>query len=368
MNDLSKLSNKELLDLKQKLQFDIEEYNNLQNARKVQLNSFYGALGSEYFRFYDIRQAEAVTVSGQLVINYIKEHINNYLNKICNTTNHDYIIALDTDSLYLALHNVVQIIDPENKLPKTKIVDALDKFCSQKLQKQINLCCNDLAEYMNVYQQKMVMKRESIADKGIWIAKKRYILNVYDKEGVRLQKPKIKMMGVEAVKSSTPHAVREMITSAIEVIINENQSTLYTFVKDCYNKFKALPPEEIGTTKTANNLQKYYDYTTLCKPSTPMHVRGALSYNQLLKDKKLNIKYAPIKEGEKIKSLYLKMPNPSFNNVISINDTLPNEFNLLKYIDYDTQFDKVFKSPLESILNVIGWHFEKKNKLSGFFV
>ena len=341
--------------------------NMYQMARKISLNSAYGALANQYFRFFDVRIAEAITKSGQLSIRWVEKCMNMYLNGILGSDNTDYVIAADTDSIYVNMDDLVNKVF-NTSVDNTKIVDFLDKACEREIEPFIEKSYGELAEYMNAYQQKMVMKREVIADKGIWTAKKRYILNVHDSEGVRYDEPKLKVMGIECVRSSTPSSCREMIRNALSVIMNSNEKTVQKFISDFRDKFSTLSSGEVAFPRTVRYLTKYYDSVYRYKKSTPIQVKGSLLYNEILNENGLSKVYPKIGEGEKIKFLYLKEPNPLQDKVISFIEDLPNEFGLNKYIDYDTQFNKAFLEPVKTILDAIGWEHEKINTLEGFFV
>jgi DNA polymerase elongation subunit (family B) len=359
-------------DKKEKEEYvkQISRYKNLQLAKKVQLNSAYGALGNEYFRFFDLRQAEAITLSGQLSIRWIENKLNGYMNKLLNTEEVDYVVASDTDSIYLNLGPLVEKVYGEKtrSTATEKIVDFVDRVCQQKLEPFIDKSYQELADYMNAYDQKMFMKREVIANKGIWTAKKRYILNVYDSEGVRFAEPKLKMMGIEAVKSSTPMSCREKIKEALKIVMNGNESQLQEFIADFREQFFKLDFVDVAFPRGVSDLSKYNDSVSLYKKATPIHVRGAIMYNHLLKNKKLTKKYQPIKDGDKVKFCYMKVPNPMQENVFSCMAVLPKEFELDKYIDYDMQFEKAYLEPLRFIVDKIGWSVEKKSTLESFFV
>ena len=329
------------------------------------MNSAYGAIGNQYFRYFDVRHAEGITMAGQLTIRWIERDVNKFLNKLLKTTNVSYVVASDTDSIYIRLGEVVNRIF-KDKSNTRKIVKVIDRFCEEILQPQIDKSFDKLAKYVHAYDQKMIMKREVIANKGIWTAKKRYILNVYNEEGVELKEPKLKIMGIEAVKSSTPAPCRVKIKEALKVIMTKDESALIEFIDDFRTKFKKLSPEEIAYPRSCNNLKKYSSRTTIYKKSCPIHVRGALLYNNLLKKNKLK-KYEQIQEGDKVKFIQLKEPNPLRENVISFIGALPKEFDLHQYIDYDNQFDKSFLEPLRFIVNAIGWSFERQSTLDSFF-
>jgi DNA polymerase elongation subunit (family B) len=349
------------------LEKEIARCNNIQMAKKISLNSAYGACGNQYFRYFKLANAEAITLSGQVAIRWIESKMNSYLNKILKTKDVDYVIASDTDSIYLHMGPLVETVYKGREKTTEGIVTFLDKICKVELEKYIEGCYQELAEYVNAYDQKMQMKRENIADRGIWTAKKRYILNVWDSEGVRYTEPKLKMMGIEAVKSSTPAPCRQMIKDALKLMMSGTEDEVIDFIDNCRQKFKSLPPEEIAFPRTASDVRKYYSPSNIYASKTPIHIRGALLFNHYIKEKKLTNKYSLINNGEKVKYIFLKKPNIIQENVISFISDFPKELNLDKYIDYELQFEKSFVDPLQSILDSIGWEVEKTVNLDSFF-
>ena len=349
------------------LQKDVSKFNNIQMARKIQLNSAYGAIGNQYFRYYSLANAEAITLSGQVSIRWIQNKMNTYLNKILRTTDVDYVIAADTDSIYLNLGPFVDKVFQGREKSDESVVRFLNKVCEVEFEKYIGDSYEALATYVNAYDQKMFMKRENIANRGIWTAKKRYILNVFDSEGVRYKTPKLKINGIEAVKSSTPAPCRTAIKDALKVIMNGTESELQQFISDFRKKFEAMPVEDIAFPRGCNNVAKNSSPATIYGKGCPMHVRGALLYNFYIKKRKLAHKYPIIQEGEKIKYVMLRTPNKINENVISFFQTLPTEFGLDKSIDYDLQFKKSFLDPLTVILDTIGWKPEKVNTLEALW-
>ena len=349
------------------LQKDISKFNNIQMARKIQLNSAYGAIGNQYFRYYNLANAEAITLSGQVSIRWIEGKVNQYLNKLLKTEDHDYVIASDTDSIYICLDLLVRSVFDGKDVSKERIVNFLDDACKKRIEPFIDKSYKELADYVGAYEQKMFMKRENIAEKGIWTAKKRYILNVWDSEGVRYEKPKLKMMGIEAVKSSTPAACRTSIKDCLMVIMNQNEEAAQKFIADFRDKFSSLPIEDISFPRGCNGINKWSNPSTIYSKGTPIHVRGALLYNFHNKKNKLTHKYPLIQDGEKIKFVYLKTPNKIGENVISYLNTFPKEFALDKQVDYDLQFGKSFLDPIKVIMDVIGWQPEKVASLEFLF-
>jgi hypothetical protein len=283
------------------------------------------------------------------------------------TKEEDYVIASDTDSIYLNLGPLVDKFFSSKSGDKTAIVSILDKICQEKLEPFIERSYEELANYVSAYEQKMQMKRENIAERGIWTAKKRYILNVWNSEGVQYNEPKLKMMGIEAVKSSTPAPCRQMIKDGLKLMMNATEDDVIDFIDECRVKFKALPPEQIAFPRTASDVRKYHSHSDIYAKGTPIHCRGALLFNHYIKEKKLTNKYSLIGNGEKVKFLYLKKPNIIQENVISFIQDFPTELGLDKYIDYDLQFEKSFVEPLKAILDAIGWNVEKTVNLDLFF-
>jgi DNA polymerase elongation subunit (family B) len=349
------------------LEKEIARCNNIQMARKIQLNSAYGAIGNQYFRYYKLANAEAITLSGQVSIRWIENKMNGFLNKILQTEEVDYVIASDTDSIYLNMGPLVDKFLSNKSDDKTKIVQLLDKICQDKLEPFIEQSYTELADYVQAYEQKMIMKRENIAERGIWTAKKRYILNVWNSEGVQYNEPKLKMMGIEAVKSSTPAPCRQMIKDGLKLMMSGTEEDVINFIDESRKKFKQLPPEEIAFPRSVSDVVKYKSHSDIYAKGTPIHCRGALLFNHYIKQKKLDNKYSLINNGEKIKFLYLKKPNIIQENVISFIQDFPTELGLDKYIDYELQFEKSFVEPLKSILDAIGWNVEKTVNLELFF-
>ena len=349
------------------LEREISRCNNIQMAKKISLNSAYGAIGNQYFRYYKLANAEAITMSGQVSIRWIERKMNSYLNKILKTNDVDYVIASDTDSIYLNMGPFVETVYKGREKTTEEIVGFLDKVCEVEFEKYIESSYQELADYVNAYDQKMQMKRENIADRGIWTAKKRYILNVWDSEGVRYDEPKLKIMGLEAVKSSTPAPCRQKIKDALKIVMTKTEDEMISFIDNFRKAFNELPPEEISFPRSINDVDKHKSPSTLYSKGTPIHARGAILYNHLIKEKKLDKKYAKIQNGEKIKFCYLKLPNPIRENVISYIQEFPKEFGLDKYIDYDLQFSKAFLEPMKVILDAINWKVEKTVNLESFF-
>jgi DNA polymerase elongation subunit (family B) len=358
-----------------KLLKDISRYNNIQMAKKISLNSAYGAIGNAYFRYYDLLLAEAITTGGQLSIRWIERALNKYLNTLLETDKHDYVLASDTDSVYITFDGLVNKVFGD-KQDTTKIINFLDTIATDKIEPFIDKSYQELAGYVNAHSNKMSMKREVIADKGIWTAKKRYILNAHDVEGVRYKEPQLKIMGIEAVKSSTPAPCRQKIKDALKIIMSGDEKQLNTFIQEFREEFMKLPPEEIAYPRSVNGIDKYTNKTEgelkldlmtgklmpgvkkMFALKSPIHTKGAILYNHLITINKLVNKYELIQEGDKIKFLHMKEPNIYQSSSISFMTKLPKELDLESFIDKDLQFTKSFIDPLKFITTKILWKID----------
>lgn len=344
---------------------EISSLNSKQMAAKILMNSLYGAMGNVHFRYYDIRIAEGITMTGQLIIRSVSNKLNEFINNEVKTKNVEYSFYADTDSTYITLGALVA----KNLADKTKeqVVEVLEKYCTKQIEPTISATCEDVSEYLNTYQRKITFKREIIADRGIWIAKKRYAVNVYNSEGVSYDPPKLKVLGMEIVRSSTPAPVRKALKEAVSIALTKDEETLKQYVAKLEAKWHSLDPEDIAFPRGVNGIKEYSDPNSIFRKGTPIHVRGALIYNHLVTSKELEKKYQLIQEGDKIKFLYLREPNPFGTHVISFSGEVPPEFKLREYIDYDTMFEKSFLEPLNSLLSCIGWKVKETASLEGLF-
>ena len=354
---------------KKALKKEITQLHNSQMAIKIAMNSLYGATANIYFLYYIAAMAEAITTSGQLSIRYAEKSVNDYLNKFMKTENLDYIVYIDTDSIYVDMAPVIEKVFGTVDIDKKTGEEFLDKVCKEKIEKIIEDGYVELAEKMGAYRNAMAMKREKITDKSVFVAKKRYVMNALNSEGVHYEEPKISVTGLESVRSSTPEICREKLKQSFKVIMTSDEINTQKFIGDFRNEFFELPAEQVAKISGTDDIEKYIDKKTgSYKKGCPMHVRGCILYNNFLKEKGLDKKYESIKSGDKIKFVYLKSPNPIKENMISFPNILPSEFGLEKYIDYETQFNKVFLSPIDNLLSAIGWSAEKVDSIENFFM
>jgi DNA polymerase elongation subunit (family B) len=343
---------------------DISRYNNIQMAKKISLNSAYGAIGNSWFRYFNIMVAAAITTSGQLSIRWIEKSLNIYLNKLLGTENEDFVIASDTDSVYITFDKLVNKVFKDGT-ETSRIIDFLDTIAKEKLEPFIDKSYQALAKIVNAYDQKMTMGREVIANKGVWIAKKRYILNVHDMEGVRYSEPRLKIMGIEAVKSSTPAPCRKKLKEGLKIIMSGDEKELNNFIQEFREEFMELPPEDIAYPRSCNGVKKYRGSNRLFERGAPIHVKGAILYNYLIEKNKLTNKYPSILEGDKIRFLHMKEPNIYQSSSFSFITFMPKELDLHRFIDYDKQFEKSFVEPLKLITEKMNWLIDNSYGVQG---
>lgn len=349
---------------------EISRYDNLQKAMKILLNSAYGALGNIYSRYYDLRIAEGITLTGQLVVRWIANDLNAYMNKALKTSGVDYVVLIDTDSVVLNMGPLVEQMYAGHT--KEETVEWLDTISEKVFKGVIAKSTADIAEYTNAAVQKMNMKRESITDVMLNVSKKRYVMSVHDSEGVRYKEPVLKIMGLQIVKASTPAVVRKSLRDSIPKILHGAERDLQEYVEQQRKLFTKFTPEEIAFPRSVNNLAKYSNPKTIYRKGKgaggcPIHVRGALLFNHYVKELGLELKYPMIQEGEKIRFVYLRTPNPLHENVIAFVDELPPEFELCTYVDYDTMFVKTFEDAVQNFVQPIGWRTESRPTLEELF-
>ena len=365
MLELDKKFQKDTTDTK--LKDEISRYDATQYALKIMLNSLYGALAQSSFRYFDNRIAGGVTMTGQAVIRSCESSTNKYLNSLLKTDS-DYVIAMDTDSIFLTLESLIKKYVKKD-YPMEKIIDIMDSISNDKILPMMSESFKNLSSYLNVYKSRLTIKRECLADQGIWCKKKKYVMNVYDNEGVRYAQPYLKIKGLEIVRSSTPEICREAMKKGVNIIFDKSksESDIHRHIEEFKQSFFDKPINDISFPRGINDMAKWIDKNGRLIKGTPINVRGVCNYNKMIDKLKLSGNYEKIKEGEKIKFIYLKNPNPVHSHVISFPVFLPKEFEIDEYIDYESQFEKSFLSPMGSILEAVGWNTEMKVNLMDLF-
>lgn len=342
-------------------------YKTRQSALKVLANSAYGAIGSEYFPYYSTPLAEAVTTTGQLIIRWINKYINEYMSNLLKTNDVDYVIYTDTDSTVINVQSIIDQYLP-NEQSIDKIVTFLNRVAEDKIEIVIENAMNDISKYMNFKSPDVLgMKKEIIASSALWSGKKRYAMNVYDSEGVRYEKPKMKIMGLETAKSSTPAVVREYMEELLYKVLNEDEESCQKYIRKVKKKFLQHNIEDIAFPRGVNGLSKYKDDVHIYAKGTPIHVRGALLYNHYIRQWNLEKQYEQITEGAKIKFIHLKEPNPIHENIFGFLDLFPRNTGLQEYVDYEKMFEKTFVEPMKYIFDAVGWSMKKQRTLEAFF-
>lgn len=352
-------------NMRKKLEIDASVYETMQINLKVQINALYGSFGAETFRFYNVDTAEAITLSGQLSVKWAQKRLNVWLNSLCDTVDADYVVLVDTDSLYL---NLGPFVEKYCKgMPDDKIYQILERFSKEKVQVMLQQYFDELKTYMNAYEQRLIMKLEKICSGLVSVAKKRYFCDVISNEGVKYSEPKISVTGIEAVRSSTPEYCKEKLIEIFAVVLRKSEEEAQAFIQKTKEGFMKLPVEEISTPTSVNGIKKYTEGDTW-KSGTPMHVKGSIVYNSQVNSKGLKAKYDLINDGDKVKMIPLRLPNVIQSPVVCYQTVLPKEFGVHDYINYHAQFDKTFLSPIKTIFETIGWKIEKRETLDDLFV
>jgi DNA polymerase elongation subunit (family B) len=323
----------------------------------------YGAMANANFIFYDSRNAEAITSTGQVAIKFIERKFNEYFHKLLGTDT-DVVLAVDTDSNYLRFGPVVRKFF-KNK-SEAEIVDLLDKIANEQLQPYIDNSYHELSDYLNSFDMQWKMKREVIASKGVFVAKKRYFMHILDDEGVRMKSPKLKVTGLEAVRSSTPEICREALKKAMKIILDKNEEAVQRFIQEFKKEFFEAHVLDICFPRSVSDIEKWVDSSGNALKGMPIAVRGAYVYNKTIRV--IDQKEETIKSGDKVSFVYMKQPNRFKSNVLAFPNYIPKCLEIEESeIDKNTQFEKSFLTSLRIILGVVGWKEEVVNDLTAFF-
>ena len=366
MTDFSTLSDDDLIALQKSTKQKVKEYHGYSASIKIVLNGGYGALSNEHNRWYSDDLAESITLTGQLSVKWVERDLNAFLNKTFKTTNVDYVVAIDTDSAYINVDKAIEMMFGDAEYTQDQLMDKLEKFAA-KVEEVIEASVQALYKEINSYDAALHMKLEAIGP-AIWIVKKRYIMSLMSFKGVRLNPPKIKVQGIEAVRSSTPAAVRQWIKDAIPIILSGDERKLKDFLNEKRELFNAMPFSQVAFPRSANSLEGYSDPDSIYRKGTPAQVRAALLYNERVHMLDLQNSLPLINSGDKIRFCYMILPNPLYENIFGCPDELPDEFGLEQYIDYNKQFDKAFALPLQKIFRAAGMNVSDNIDITQFFM
>ena len=339
--ELKSLSKDDLKQLLDTCESNFETCNVNQLSLKILINSLYGACGKEQFVFFNERIAQAITGNGRYFIKKLANNINAEFNK-SHTGN--FIIYGDTDSVYFSIKPFVEDYKAEHpQADINELVDFALEFNNTNVNKIIDDTINEFATELNAYDASTIgAKAEICADTGIFIAKKRYVLRVREDEGTRfaLDHPKIKTVGIEIARSSTPSWIRSKLKEAIPILLDKSFADVRTWFLKTKEEYMSQPVETLAISGAVTSL----DYN-IKDSSIPIGSRSVLVYNKFVEDNNLTNKYPLIPPGEKSKRLYLKTPNKFNSDTIAFtNPSFIKEFK--DYIDYDKNFEKTFISPL----------------------
>lgn len=334
----------------------------LQQGLKILMNAGYGAISNVWFKeYFNLNIAEAITTSGQLINKWNKRYTDDYLNKLCGTTGQDFVIAGDTDSNYICIERLVKQLWPD-ETDHHKMVDNIDQWIKDEYQPKTNEWAQLLCNTMNGFEQRMVWEREVIASAAVWRAKKMYAMAVYDSEGIKYEKPKIKFKGLEARKSTTPEWCRERLVKCYEKILLGTEEEVQTLISGYKEEYMKLSVDDIAKASGVSDIEK-------CVASDGSFISGAhfaakacVGYNRLV-EKNEDLGLPMIESGDKVQMVLLKPGNPFGQNYFAYPEFFPEELGLGKWVDYQAAFEKSFIDPIQSILDVVGWSHKRRVNL-----
>ena len=360
-------TNKEtkIVQIKKKIEeLDINQY-----VIKILLNRIYGYFGEKHSPLYDVDLTSSVTLTGQACVKQASEIIHQYM--VGKNITEDCLVYADTDSVLATIEPLLK----QNNQPFllsgniNPYVHQIGKEIKNTLDENIKIWAEN--ELNSIYSQ-YEFKQENITQTGIFLGKKRYILNIRDDEGISTDK--IKYTGFEVVSTKTPKKVKPLVKNIIEKLLkNADQKELQTLLKNAYEEYKTFSIEDISMSISINN---YAKYKAKCKEfkmgkGTPINVKCAIFFNLLLEKYYLLGKYETIKSGNKMKLFYIK-PNSYNLNAIGFVYKFPDEFKDVIIPNYDKMFEKTVYDPIKRVFDSIGWKIknpsdDEKLDLFNFF-
>lgn len=357
--------NKKNLSASEKRQAEatIQRLHTTQLVQKIQLNSVFGYTGNKQAPFGDDDIAASITLTGQAVIKQSADIVKNLLKQRFSlddeAVNGSWVYS-DTDSVYFSLlcveSRVPLMVDSNINPNFYNLIDDIENELNAKISKWAKVALNSA-------DCRLKFKREAIADVGLFLMKKRYVLHVIDDEGI--VGPKYKYTGVDVVRTTMPNALKPFAKQIIETMMTTQSVTETNKVlNDTYTTFMTLTPHEIAFVK---GLRGYEGYASKCdglRPAKkmPIHAKSAYFYNLLVKQLGLESKYEKISSGDKVRYLYLETPNKYNIGSIGFKYDLPIEVMSNLKIDYEAMFEKIMFSAIERFYECVNWQIRKPNQ------
>ena len=352
-----------------------EYFKKRQLVQKILLNSMYGVLGSPVFRFYDVDNAEATTLTGQSLIKYTGDIANYYYNKELKD-NSNHVIYTDTDSIFVSSLPLVKHRNPDADITNDAFMTEKILEITGEVQNFINKSYDYFAKkFLNCDEHRFDIKQEVVAKSAFWVAKKRYGQWIINENGVKCDKLDVK--GLDIIRSSFPPAFRDLMTSVLKYILNNQDKQI---VDNTIIDFKVIMKQksilDIALNTGVKGLTKYTARRvkgkfTVLKKGTPVHVKAAIRYNDLVEYFKLSKTVEKIKNNDKIKWVYLKSNPFNIQSLAIKGYDDPSE--ILEFIDKYIDYNKIFESQLNKKIKVfyqaLKWTLpvDKKNTIERFF-
>tara|TARA_B100001093_G_C26852649_1_gene1025828 strand:- start:2182 stop:4710 length:2529 start_codon:yes stop_codon:yes gene_type:complete len=334
-------------------------FDQLQYTTKILLNSMYGVLGNKTFRFFDIDNAEAVTLTGQQLIKATGEFGSKFYNDELGTDNIDYCIYTDTDSVFFSAKPIIEKrypnIDHDDKVAMTEAILPVAEEVQEFINRMYDLYATRIH---NVSTHRFDIKQELISKAGIWIAKKRYAQWVINQEGHPVDKLDVK--GIDVVRSNFPTAMRKFLADVLQSILeNKTQHTLDEMVLDFKEDMKSMDIGDIAKSTGVKDIEKHIfkdEGIIELSKGAPAHVKAAAAYNNMLR-RTNNTQLGEIRSGDKIKWVYLRNNKFGLGAIAFKNYDDPDEILefIKKYINYEMIFTRELHNKLEAFYSAMKW-------------
>ena len=359
--DIDSLTEAELIEYIGIAETMTHKFDKQQHSAKILLNSLYGAMGTPYFRFFNIWCAEAITLTGQACTAQSYDVFNRFLQGILGDTI-DRVVAGDTDSAYVDLSDLIMKL--YGTVDLNVVIDSVTKLCDTVLADKLEKRFEKFAKSLNSMKNTIDMKREVIGA-AVFVAKKNNVFEVYDNEGIRYATPRQKITGLEAIRSSTPKYFQAKLKEGYKILFQEDESLAHKFVSMVFTDTMKLKPDDVAGVSTANNIENFLVGECGYASGTPKHIKGAIAYNHLIRD---SDNYQPIRSGDKVSVIQLKVPNPINSPVLAYNDNFPSDLLDESYVDRELDYHKYFIKPYQRVLSIVKWNTARVASLEDFFM